>query len=195
MFFGRVELPLVRAWLPLARSWPLNKYMQRVGTSERDNKNEANMANITASANGLNRNFGIPDKPKIGTNTIQIQSVETSAGNAIWAAPSRIASRVGFFSPMWRWTFSIVTVASSTSRPTASANPPRLMMLMVWPRALRMAMEVKMDNGIEIAMITVLRQSPKKIRIMSAVSRAAIAASRTTPIIESVTKTDWAVKS
>jgi hypothetical protein len=69
------------------------------------------------------------------------------------------------------------------------------MMLMVWPSALRMAMEVKMDNGIEIAMITVLRQSPKKIRIMSAVSKAAITASRTTPTMESVTKTDWSVKS
>src|SRR5580704_9948539 len=175
--------------------WPFSKYMQRVGTKERDNKNEANMANMTASANGVNRYLATPDKPKIGTNTIQITSVETSAGNAIWAAPSRIASRVGFCSPMWRWTFSIVTVASSTSRPTASANPPRLMMLMVWPRALRTAMEAKMDNGIEIAMITVLRQSPKKTRIISAVSRAAIAASRTTPLMESETKTDWSVKS
>src|SRR5258708_6571886 len=169
--------------------------MQRVGTKERDNTNEANMANMTASANGGNRNLAIPDKPKIGTNTIQITSVETSAGNAIWAAPSRIASRVVFFSPMWRWTFSMVTVASSTSRPTASANPPRLMVLMVWLRALRTAIEAKMDNGMEIAMITVLRQSPKKIRIMSAVSKAAIAASRTTPIMESVTKTDWSLKS
>src|SRR3984893_3653071 len=171
--------------------WPFSQNMQRVGTKERDNKNEANMANMTASANGVKRNLAIPDKPKIGTNTIQITSVETSAGNAIWAAPSRIASRVGFFSPMWRWTFSIVTVASSTSRPTASANAPRRIMLMVWPVRLRLAREGKMDNGIEIAIITVLRQSPKKIRIMSAVSRAAIAASRTTPIMESVTKTDW----
>src|SRR5258708_8059685 len=170
--------------------WPFSKYMQRVGTKERDNKNEANMANMTASANGVNRNLGMPDKPKIGTNTIQITSVETRAGNAIWAAPSRIASRVGFFSPIWRWTFSIVTVASSTSRPTASAKPPRLIVLMVWPKALKTAIEAKMDNGIEIAMITVLRQSPKKIRIMTAVSRAAIAASRTTPSIESVTNTD-----
>src|ERR1700732_2405578 len=182
-------------WPPEDPWWPFSKYMQRVGTKERDNKNEANMANMTASANGVNRYLATPDKPKIGTNTIQITSVETSAGNAIWAAPSRIASRVGFFSPMWRWTFSIVTVASSTSSPTASANPPRLIMLMVWPRALRMAIEVKMDNGIEIAIITVLRQSPKKIRIMSAARRAEIAASRTTPVMESVTKTDWSVRS
>src|ERR1700756_4693475 len=97
---GRDELPLLRV-LFSADSWgPFSKNMQRVGTSERDNTNEANMANMTASANGVNRNFGIPDKPKIGTNTMQITSVETSAGKAIWAAPSRIASRVGFFSPM-----------------------------------------------------------------------------------------------
>ncbi len=33
------------------------------------------------------------------------------------------------------WMFSISTVASSTSTPTASASPPSVMMLMVWPVA------------------------------------------------------------
>ena len=31
------------------------------------------------------------------------------------------------------WTFSIVTVASSTRMPTASASPPRVIRLIVWP--------------------------------------------------------------
>jgi hypothetical protein len=31
--------------------------------------------------------------------------------------------------------FSIITVASSTRMPTASARPPRVITLMVWPRA------------------------------------------------------------
>src|SRR5260370_10378282 len=88
-------------WLSEDLWWPFSKYMQRVGTKERDNTNEANMANMTASANGENRNLAIPHKPKIGTNKLQITSVETSPGNAISSAPSRISSRVGFFSPIW----------------------------------------------------------------------------------------------
>ena len=40
-------------------------------------------------------------------------------------------------------------------------------------------------------MISVLRQLPRKIRIISAVRQAAIIASRTTPLIEARTNTDW----
>ena len=36
---------------------------------------------------------------------------------------------------IWVWMFSIDTVASSTRTPTASARPPSVMMLMVWPVA------------------------------------------------------------
>ena len=50
------------------------------------------MANTTASANGANRYLATPPRKKIGTNTMQIESVETSAGTAIWCAPSMIAS-------------------------------------------------------------------------------------------------------
>ena len=77
--------------------------------------------------------------------------------------------------------FSMVTVASSTRMPTASASPPSVMMLMVSPSAARQMIEVRIDSGMEIAMISVLRQLPRNSRIMSAVSAAAITASRTTP--------------
>ena len=65
--------------------------------------------------------------------------------------------------------FSIVTVASSTRMPTASARPPRVMMLIVSPSALRMRIELRIESGIDTAMISVLRQSPRKSRIISAV--------------------------
>jgi hypothetical protein len=57
--------------------------MQRVGTKERDKINDPNIAKMTDSAIGVNRNLATPDKLKIGTKTIQIQSVETSAGTTI----------------------------------------------------------------------------------------------------------------
>ena len=86
--------------------------------------------------------------------------------------------------------FSMVTVASSTRIPTASASPPRVMMLMVSPSADRQMMEARIDSGIEIAMMRVLRQVPRNRRIMSAVRLAAITASRTTPEIAARTKID-----
>ena len=64
--------------------------------------------------------------------------------------------------------FSIATVASSTRMPTASARPPSVMMLMVSPSALSTMIEVRIDSGIETAMISVLRQLPRKTRIISA---------------------------
>ena len=80
--------------------------------------------------------------------------------------------------------FSIATVASSTSMPTASARPPSVMMLIVSPSALSTMIELRIESGIETAMITVLRQLPRKTRIISAVRQAAISASRSTPEID-----------
>ena len=54
--------------------------------------------------------------------------------------------------------FSIVTVESSTRMPTASARPPSVMVLMVWPSAESTAIEVRIDSGIETMTISVERQ-------------------------------------
>ena len=65
-------------------------------------------------------------------------------------------------------------------------------MLIVSPSARRAAMsEHRIDSGIETAMISVLRQLPRKSRIISAVRQAAMIASLTTPLIEARTKSDW----
>ena len=87
--------------------------------------------------------------------------------------------------------FSIVTVASSTRMPTASARPPSVMMLMVSPSKLSTMIEVRIDSGIEIAMMRVLRQLPRNSRIISAVRQAAMTASRITPVTAALTKIDW----
>ena len=139
------------------------------------------MANTTASARGTNRNLATPVKKNMGTNTMQMQSVETKAGTAICCAPSRIAR---FNSLPWarlRSMFSISTVASSTNMPTASARPPRVMMLKVSPSALSRITETKIDSGMEMQIISVGRQSPINSRIISAVRQAANSASCTTP--------------
>ena len=86
--------------------------------------------------------------------------------------------------------FSIVTVASSTKIPTASARPPSVMMLMVSPSADRHAIDARIDRGIEIVMIRVLRQLPRNSNMSRPVRALAITASRITPEIADRTNTD-----
>ncbi len=51
--------------------------------------------------------------------------------------------------------------------------------------------DVSTDRGIETAMISVLRQLPRKSRIISAVSAAAMTPSRITPLMDAFTNSDW----
>ncbi len=64
------------------------------------------------------------------------------------------------------------------------------MILMVWPIKLSTMMEVRIESGIETAMIRVERQLPKNSRIIMAVSPAAMTASRITLKTDALTKTD-----
>ena len=61
---------------------------------------------------------------------------------------------------------------------------------MVWSSRLRIHNDVRIDSGIEMQTITVLRQLPKNSRIIAAVRPAAISASRITPLMEARTKMD-----
>src|SRR5438128_3087386 len=122
---------------------------------------------------------------------MQIHSVETSAGTAICCAPSRIAWMTGLPMSRLRLMFSTSTVASSTRMPTASASPPSVMMLMVSPSRLRTMTDVRVGSGMDTAMMSVVRQLPRKSRIIAAVRQAAITASRITPLTAARTKIDW----
>jgi hypothetical protein len=86
--------------------------------------------------------------------------------------------------------FSIVTVASSTRIPIARARPPRVMVFIVCPMALRIMIELRIESGMEMAIMRVLLQLPRKSRIMSAVKHAAIMPSRNTPSMDALTKMD-----
>ena len=86
--------------------------------------------------------------------------------------------------------FSIVTVASSTRMPTASASPPSVMMLSVSPSAESVAIEPSTESGIEVAMMTVERQLPRNSRIIRLVRAAAMMPSWMTPLTAPLTNTD-----
>ena len=123
-------------------------------------------------------------------NTQLIASVETMVGTAMLAEPYRVAAARGIPSPRSRWVFSIVTVESSTRMPTASAMPPRVIVLSVSPRKCKTTMDARIDSGIEIKTIRVDRHEPRNNRIIRPVSPAAIAPSRRTPTIDEVTSFD-----
>ena len=122
---------------------------------------------------------------------MQMHSSETVAGTTIWRAPSMIAGSISLPCSRCQLMFSIVTVASSTRMPTASARPPRVITLMVSPSTDSTVIEARIASGIEIVMISVERQLPRNSRIISPVSAAAITPSRITPETASLTNTDW----
>ena len=161
-----------------------------VGTRVRDNRYDAVIANTTAIASGVNRYCAVPVRSSTGTNTMQMDNVDTNVGTAICDAPSSTARTSGLPIPRFRCVFSISTVASSTRMPTASASPPSVITLMVSPRSLRMEMDVRIESGIEIHTMRVLRQLPRNRRITAPVSAAAIRVSRTTPPIAARTNSD-----
>ena len=109
---------------------------------------------------------------------------------AISAAPSKIACRGFLPINICRSIFSISTVASSTKIPTASAKPPIVIKLMVSPIKYKTINEHIIDNGIDTAIIQVLRQLPKNSKIMAAVKPAAIKASCKTLAIAALTNKD-----
>ena len=94
---------------------------------------------------------------------MQMQSVETSAGTAISAAPSRMARSTGLPIACCRWKFSTSTVASSTRMPTASAIPPSVMRLIVCPNQLSTMIETRSESGMEVITTTVERQPVPKV--------------------------------
>jgi len=147
------------------------------------------MAKTTDIASGANSAPPTPPRKRIGTNTMQIESVATNAGVATSAAPSRMARRSGLPSSICRWLFSISTVASSTRMPTARAMPPSVITFSDWCRILSMMIDVRIDSGIDVITMTVLRHDPRNSRIITAVRPAAMAPSRRTPVIAARTNT------
>src|SRR3984893_5587144 len=171
---------------------PRKRYFAIVGTIVRESTYDANMANTTASARDTKRYRATPDSRNIGANTLQIERVDTNTDVAICDALSRTTSSMSFSGSASgiRLMFSTSTVASSTRMPTARASPPRVMMLIVSPIALNTMMELRIASGMEVAIIIVLRQLTRKVRIMKAGSHAAIRVSHTTPLIALRTKID-----
>src|SRR5258706_6166639 len=126
----------------------------------------------------------VPGKNDTGTNTeISTSEVATTA-----LATSFMATDVAVWesvpsSVMWRWAFSMTTMASSTTSPVASVIPKSVSELMEKPKILMKANVPISDTGIVTAGITVSRQSSRKKKItmmtMITASSSVVTTSRT----------------
>ena len=98
------------------------------------------------------------------------------------------ASRRGSPSPRTRATFSVTTIASSTTRPIARTRAKRVMVFSETPIALSTASVPISETGIATAGISVVRQSWRKIQTTKKTSTVASRIVRSTSWIDSATK-------
>ena len=161
------------------------------GTSELDSRNDAIIAQPTASESGTKSDRDTPVMKKEGTNTATTASIARRRGVTTSPLASSTARATGVPRARCVWMFSMATVASSTRMPTASARPPSVMMLMVWPAPHNATTAVSSAKGIVMTTIAELRQSRRNSSTISPVSRAPRPASTTTERSDAATLPDW----
>ena len=111
-----------------------NSREHSIGVSVSDTNIDARMATVTTTANSLKMRPITPPIKSTGMNTatseIEIEMMVKPISRAPFSAASMAESPS---SSMWRKMFSSMTMASSTTRPTASVNPISEMLSMEKP--------------------------------------------------------------
>ncbi len=112
--------------------------------------------------NSLNMRPTTPPMNSTGMNTATSDSVIETMVKPTSLEPLKAAS-IGF-SPasMWRTMFSSMTMASSTTKPTASVSASREMLSIEWPQTYMAANVPMMEIGSAIAGISVARKLRRK---------------------------------
>ena len=149
------------------------------------------MAKPTARESGTKSCRPTPIMKNEGTNTARMQNIASRRGTAVWRAASSTARACEIPGSMWPWVFSMDTVASSTSTPTASARPPSVIMFIVCPAAQSRITAPSSAKGMLATTISAERQSRRKISTINPVSSAPSTPSVTRPRMALVTSGDW----
>ena len=95
------------------------------GVSVSEMKPDTSTAVVTVMANSRNRRPVMPPMKKTGMKTATSEIVIERMVKATWPPPLIAASIGGSPASMWRTMFSITTIASSTTNPTAIVRPIR----------------------------------------------------------------------
>src|SRR6266436_1655713 len=140
------------------------------------------------SANCRNRIPVVPGKSATGTNTAtSTNEVATTAPATSFIATEAALCGSVMPSTMCRSTFSITTIASSTTNPVASVMPNSVNVLIENPKALMNIKVPTSDTGIVIAGINVLRQSCKNKKMTAITSAMACNSVISTSRMDSLT--------
>src|SRR5215469_3320337 len=158
------------------------------GDKVRALKSEIAIEKAMVSENCRYRIPVVPGKNETGTKTeISTRDVATTALDTS-AIATDVAVRASVRSSlMWRWAFSMTTIASSTTSPVASVIPKRVSELMEKPNILMNANVPISETGIVTAGIMVARQSSRKRKITTMTIKIASSRVVTTSFTESPT--------
>ncbi len=133
----------------------------------------------------------MPVMNTIGKNTATEVSVEAVTAIATSPVPRRAASRRSTPCSCLRTMLSSTTTALSTSMPTASAMPPRDMMLSVTSNAYISTNVPSTDTGIAMPVMRVARASRRNAYSTRIASRPPISAADFTSPIAAEMNFDW----
>src|ERR1039458_6337890 len=144
--------------------------------------------NAMVSENCLYRMPVVPGKNETGTNTA-ISTSDVAMTALVTSPMARDVASCGSecSMAMWRCTFSITTMASSTTSPVASVMPNRVSELMEKPNILMKAKVPISETGMVTAGMMVARQSSKKRKMTVMTMKMASARVTSTSRIESPT--------
>src|ERR1700743_2337834 len=161
---------------------------ESAGVSVKALNAEIDTENAMVSANCRNKMPVVPGKSATGTNTA------TSTSDVAMTAPATSfiatdAALCGSVIPslMWRSTFSMTTIASSTTSPVASVIPNSVSVLIEKPNSLTKMNVPISETGIVIAGMNVLRQSCRNKKITTMTSTIASTSVWSTSLIDSPT--------
>jgi hypothetical protein len=130
----------------------------------------------------------VPGKNATGTNTaINTRAVAITAPSTSFIASEAALRADTLYSWMWRSTFSMTTIASSTTMPVARMSPKSVSVLMEKSISLMNPKAPMSDTGIVIAGISVLRQVWRNTKITNTTRTMASASVLITSRIDSST--------
>ena len=123
---------------------------------------EIRIAMLMTRPNSLNMRPTTPPMNSTGMNTATSDNVIETMVKLTSLEPLNAAS-IGFMPPsMWRTIFSSMTMASSTTKPTARVSASSEMLSIEWPRTYMPAKVPTIEIGSAMAGISVARKLRRK---------------------------------
>src|ERR1700722_12439470 len=182
-----MRLNATKSLLRMMCSWP-RKIAESAGVKVSALKAEIDTEKAMVSANCRNKMPVVPGKKATGTNTAtSTNEVATTAPATSFMAIEAALCGSEIPSVMWRWTFSMTTMASSTTRPVARVRPNKVSVLIEKPRIFTNAKVPINETGMVMAGMKVLRQSCRKMKMTSTTRPMASSKVYSTSLIDSPT--------